>query len=187
MPRLLVVSTSTRPVSTGRPLAAWIGGAAAEHGGFEVVPVDLAEINLPLLDEPAAPASGEPYTHQHTKDWSALIESGDAVLFVLTMYNGAFAAPLKNAVDYLYREWQGKPVGLVSYTAGPSGGVPAAEGIADVLTRIGARVAESRASVPSIYGHLGDEGFTAPEGFADRLTEVLDELAKLATEQPVSS
>ncbi|MFG2295395.1 NADPH-dependent FMN reductase [Streptomyces sp. NPDC048603] len=187
MPRLLVISTSTRPVSTGRPLATWIGGVAEQHEGFEVVPADLAEINLPLLDEPAAPASGEPYVHQHTKDWSALIESADAVLFVLTMYNGAFTAPLKNAVDFLYREWQGKPVGLVSYTAGPSGGTQAAEGIATVLTRLGARVAESRAAVPSIYGLLGDEGFTAPEGLAEQVAEVLDELAKLATEESVTA
>ncbi|MFF5444505.1 NADPH-dependent FMN reductase [Streptomyces sp. NPDC012888] len=185
MPRLHVISTSTRPVSNGRPLAAWIGEVAAQHGGFSVNPVDLAEIALPLLDEPEQPYARR-YAHQHTKDWSALIEASDAVLFVLPMYNHSFSAPLKNAIDFLYHEWKDKPVGLVSYSAGPTGGAPAAEAIRVVLGRLGTRLAATDVAVPGIADLVGPEGFNAPEGLAERITTVLDELAKLATEGPAA-
>ncbi|MBW5484327.1 NADPH-dependent FMN reductase [Streptomyces bambusae] len=184
MPRLLVLSTSTRPAAAGRPLAAWVAETARTHDGFSVAPADLAEIDLPLLNEPQPAATGV-YEHQHTRDWSALVAGADAVLFVLPMYNGSFTAPVKNAVDYLYKEWQGKPVGLLSYSAGPTGGAPAAEALAGVLNRVGTRTAERRPAVPGIAGLVADGGFTAPEGLADEVTALLDELAKLVAQEPV--
>ncbi|MFJ3924855.1 NADPH-dependent FMN reductase [Streptomyces sp. NPDC090022] len=181
MPRLLVLSTSTRPTSLGRPLAAWVTETARAHDGFAVTPADLGEIALPLLGEPEQPATGV-YTHQHTKDWSALVQSADAVLFVMPMYNGSFNAALKNAVDYLYQEWKGKAVGLVSYSAGPSGGAPAAEMIRTVLDRIGTRTAAQAPAVAGIHTLVADGAFQAPEGLGGQVTELLDELAKLAAE-----
>ncbi|MEV8535310.1 NAD(P)H-dependent oxidoreductase [Streptomyces sp. NPDC051211] len=187
MPRLHIVSTSTRPVSLGRPLASWVAGIAEQHGGFEVTPVDLAEINLPFLDEPEQPAARS-YVHPHTHAWSALVESADALLFVLPMYNGSFTAPLKNAIDFLYHEWKGKAVALVSYSAGPTGGAPAAAAIRPVFERLGTRLAEQDVAVPGITRLVGPEGtFTAPEGLADELTTTLDQLAKLLTEEPVTA
>ncbi|MEJ8644186.1 NAD(P)H-dependent oxidoreductase [Streptomyces sp. MS1.HAVA.3] len=121
MTRLHVVSAATRPTSSGRPLAQWVTEQVRERGGFEVTAVDLAEIALPFLDEPEYASTGN-YAHQHTRDWSALVDSADAFLFVLPMYNGGFTAPFKNAIDFLYNEWKGKPVGIVSYSGGPTGG-----------------------------------------------------------------
>ena len=179
MTRLHVLSAATRPTSSGRPLAAWVTERARAHGGFEVTPVDLAEIALPFLDEPEYASSGN-YAHQHTRDWSALVDTADAFVFVLPMYNGGFTAPFKNAIDFLYREWKGKPVGLVSYSAGPSGGAPAAEMLLPVLTRVGLVPAGRSVAVPGIPGLVGPEGFRAPEGLADALAGVLDEVAELA-------
>ncbi|MEV7522190.1 NAD(P)H-dependent oxidoreductase [Streptomyces sp. NPDC091371] len=182
MTRLHVISAATRPTSSGRPLAQWVAEQARARGGFEVTPVDLAEIALPFLDEPEYASSGN-YAHQHTKDWSALIESSDAVLFVLPMYNGGYTAPFKNAIDFLYREWEGKPAGIVSYSAGPSGGAPAAEMLLPVLSLVGMRVAGRSAAVPGIPGLVGPEGFRAPEGLAAELSGVLDDVAELAAER----
>ncbi|MCX5378213.1 NADPH-dependent FMN reductase [Streptomyces sp. NBC_00091] len=181
MTRLHVISAATRPTSSGRPLAEWVTGLAREHGAFEVTPVDLAEIALPFLDEPEYASSGI-YAHQHTLEWSALVDSADAFVFVLPMYNGSFTAPFKNAIDFLYREWQGKPVGLVSYSAGPSGGAPAAEMLLPVLTRLGMLPAERSVAIPGISALIGPEGFEAPEGLAGRLAGVLDDVAALAKE-----
>lgn len=178
MSRLLVISAATRPTSSGRPLAEWVSGQARDHGAFEVTPVDLAELALPFLDEPEYAASGN-YAHQHTRDWSALVDSADAFVFVLPMYNGGFTAPFKNALDFLYREWQGKPVGLVSYSAGGSGGAPAAQMLLPVLTRLGMLPAERSVAVPGIPGLIGAEGFEAPEGLAGELAGVLDDVAAL--------
>ncbi|MEU7555494.1 NAD(P)H-dependent oxidoreductase [Streptomyces sp. NPDC044571] len=180
-PRLLVLSASVRPTSAARPVADWVAGQARARGGFEVVEVDLGELALPFLDEPEYASSGI-YTHQHTRDWSAVVDAADAFLFVLPMYNAGFTAPFKNALDFLYREWQGKPVGLVSYSGGPSGGAPAAEMLRPVLDRIGMLPAERSVAIPFI-GELvdgGAGGFRAPEGLAQELAGVLDEVAAKA-------
>ncbi|MER7733710.1 NAD(P)H-dependent oxidoreductase [Streptomyces erythrochromogenes] len=182
MTRLHVVSAATRPTSSGRPLAQWVAGQARDHGAFEVTPVDLAEIALPFLDEPEYASTGN-YAHQHTRDWSALIDSADAFLFVLPMYNGGFTAPFKNAIDFLYNEWKGKPVGIVSYSAGPTGGAPAAEMLLPVLTRLGMLPAEHSVAIPGIPKLIGAEGFEAPETLADELAAVLADVAELAAKR----
>ncbi|OLZ47073.1 NADPH-dependent FMN reductase [Streptomyces amritsarensis] len=179
MTRLHVVSAATRPTSSGRPLAQWVVGQARAHGGFEVTPVDLAEIALPFLDEPEYASTGN-YAHQHTRDWSALVDSADAFLFVLPMYNGGFTAPFKNAIDFLYNEWKGKPVGIVSYSAGPTGGAPAAEMLLPVLTRLGMLPAAHSVAIPGIPKLIGAEGFEAPEALPGELAAVLADVAELA-------
>ncbi|MFD5142592.1 NADPH-dependent FMN reductase [Streptomyces sp. NPDC058401] len=183
--RLHVISASVRPTSAARPLAHWAAGQAREAGRFEVTPVDLAEIALPFLDEPAYASTGV-YAHAHTRAWSALVDSADAFLFVLPMYNGGFTAPFKNAIDFLYREWQGKPAGLLSYSAGGSGGAPAGRMLRPVLEAVGMVPAVASAAVPGITGLVTADGFRAPEGLADRLAAVLEELAALAR-TPVSA
>ncbi|MER5807978.1 NAD(P)H-dependent oxidoreductase [Streptomyces sp. NPDC002033] len=181
MTRLHVISAATRPTSSGRPLAGWVTDRARAHGGFEVTPVDLAEIALPFLDEPEYASTGN-YAHAHTREWSALVDSADAFVFVLPMYNGSFTAPFKNALDFLYHEWQGKPVGLVSYSAGGTGGAPAAEMLLPVLTRLGMLPAARSVAVPGINALVGAEGFTAPEGLADQLAGVFEDIAALVKE-----
>ena len=92
----------------------WVYNQAVAHGGFQPELVDLAEVALPFMDEPNHPRL-RTYVHQHTKDWSAKIEAGDAFVFVMPEYNHGMTAPLKNALDYLQHEWQYKPVSFVSY------------------------------------------------------------------------
>lgn len=189
--RLHVVSASVRPTSAARPLARWAADLAREQvrareqARFEVTPVDLAEIALPFLDEPEYASTGI-YTHPHTRAWSALVDSADAFLFVLPMYNGGFTAPFKNAIDFLYREWQGKPAGLLSYSGGGSGGAPAGRMLRPVLEAVGMVPAGASVAVPGIGGLVTADGFRAPEGLAGELAAVLDELAALAR-TPVSA
>jgi NAD(P)H-dependent FMN reductase len=181
VPRLHIISASTRPSSAGRPLARWIAELAAEHDAFDTRLLDLGEIALPFMDEPEHPEAGV-YRHRHTKDWSATIAAGDCFVFVMPMYNGGFSAPLKNAIDYLYQEWQNKPVGLVSYSAGKSGGAPAVEMIQPVLGRVGLRPALRTLSVPAIESYVDEEGRFAPTAdLRTRAQAVLDAVADLAT------
>ncbi|ATL25414.1 NADPH-dependent FMN reductase [Streptomyces formicae] len=181
MPRLYVVSASTRSTSAGRPLAAWIRELASARDEFDTSLIDLGEMALPFFDEPEHPAEGR-YVHQHTKDWSAAVDAADCFVFVMPMYNGGFTAPLKNVIDYLHREWQGKPVGLISYSAGSSGGAPAVEMIRPVLERVGLRAAAKALSIPGIEERIGVDGrFLGTEPIAAEAGEVLDEVALLAT------
>jgi NAD(P)H-dependent FMN reductase len=119
--RLAIVVGSTRPGRVGPIFAEWLEGVAREHGKFEPVIADLAQFDLPLLDEPHHPRLGK-YEKAHTKAWSQAVDAADAFVFVTPEYN-YFAAPaIVNAVDYLAREWNHKPAGFLSY-GGVSGGL----------------------------------------------------------------
>ncbi len=114
-PKVLIIVASTRPGRIGRPIADWFHGQARQARSdvhFELV--DLADWNLPLLDEPIPPKA-HLYQHEHTQRWSAKIAEGDGYIFVTPEYNHGYPASLKNALDYLYQEWNGKPVAFVSY------------------------------------------------------------------------
>ncbi|MCZ4122786.1 NADPH-dependent FMN reductase [Streptomyces sp. H39-S7] len=184
MTRLHIISFSTRLTSSGRPLAHWITELAAAHGAFEPTLIDLREVALPFLDEPGLPSDGH-YVHQHAKDWSAVIDAADAFVFVMPMYNGGFTAPLKNAIDTLYHEWQDKPVGLISYSTGSSGGAPALEMIRPVLARVGLRPTAPTLSIPAIENHLDEAGhLRATAGLTDQARAVLAGVAQSAAALP---
>src|SRR5215471_636365 len=91
---LLVVVASTRPGRIGLPVSEWFVEAAKQHGGFQVTVADLAEENLPLLDEPHHPRLRQ-YQHDHTKRWSEKVAAADAIVFVIPEYNYSLGAPLK--------------------------------------------------------------------------------------------
>src|SRR6476660_2317242 len=126
MTTLKIIVASTRPGSSGPAIAGWIAGAARRGTDFDSVEVlDLAEINLPFLDEPHHPKLGR-YTKPHTIAWAEAIERADALVIVTPEYNGGYPAPLKNALDFLHAEWQNKALGMVSYGGGLGGGARAA-------------------------------------------------------------
>lgn len=177
MPRLRVISASMRPASRGRPVARWATGLARASTGLDAALVDLRDVALPFLDEEEHPSTGR-YVHRHTRDWSAAIAAADAFVFVMPMHNGGFSAPLKNAVDYLQREWAGKPVGLISYSAGASGGAPAIEMLRAVLKRVDLRPVATTLSIRFIDERVGEDGrfHPAPEE-TGAVQGMLDELA----------
>jgi NAD(P)H-dependent FMN reductase len=135
MPRLNVIIASTRPGRAGASIGQWFTTVAREHTGFDVVLIDLAELNLPMLDEPSPAVEGDPYLHEHTRQWSSITSAADAFVFVMPEYNQGYTAPLKNALDYLYYEWHHKPVGLVSYGM-TSGGLRAAQALKPVVSAL---------------------------------------------------
>src|SRR5690348_6985079 len=124
---LLVVIASTRPGRVGPAVADWFVDEARKHAGFDVEVADLAELAMPLFDEPAHPSTGQ-YVHEHTKRWSAMVADAAPCVFVMPEYNHSYDAALKNALDYLLREWAYKPVAFVSYGGG-SGGLRAVQAI----------------------------------------------------------
>ncbi|MFJ8582517.1 GNAT family N-acetyltransferase [Micromonospora sp. NPDC093277] len=114
---VLVIVASTRPGRLGPAIADWFVGATlpeAERRGITIDVADLAELGLPLLDEPEHPSSGS-YVHEHTRAWSRRVAAADAFVVVTPEYNYGMPAALKNAFDFLYHEWAWKPVGFVSY------------------------------------------------------------------------
>lgn len=119
-PLLHIIIGSTRPGRVGSAIARWFIELAIADGRFDVDLVDLAEVDLPLFNEPHEPAERD-YQFEHTKQWSARVSKADAFVFVIPEYNHSFNAATKNALDYLYHEWRYKAVGLVSYGGGAKG------------------------------------------------------------------
>ncbi|HYN66920.1 MAG TPA: NAD(P)H-dependent oxidoreductase [Ornithinibacter sp.] len=131
MTRIGIVTASTRPRRIGHHVADWVR-ALAPHD-VELVDVDLREVGLPLLDEPEMPSDGS-YAHEHTRRWAAVVGGLDAVVLVMPEYNRGYNAALKNAIDYLYSEWDGMPVACVGY--GWSGARYARSALRQTLERI---------------------------------------------------
>lgn len=177
MSTLKIIIASTRPGRVGEPVGAWVARAAREHGGFDAVEVlDLAEIGLPMLDEPHHPRLRR-YVHEHTRRWSAAIDSADAFIIVAPEYNFAMTAPLKNALDYLHGEWAHKPVGLVTY-GGASGGMRAAEMIKTVLTALRMVPVAPGVALHMVATHVVNGEFVPTDANTGALTAMLDELVR---------
>jgi NAD(P)H-dependent FMN reductase len=141
--------------------------------------VDLAEVNLPMMDEPHHPRLRQ-YVHQHTKDWSAKVDSADAFVFVMPEYNYGFNAPLKNAIDYLLHEWAYKPVGLVSY-GGVSAGTRAAQMIKEVVTTVKMMPLLEAVSIPFVHQMINAEDQLEPNDIMVAAAKAMfDELRRVS-------
>ncbi len=176
LPLLQIVIGSTRPGRVGKPIADWVAQEARDHGGFEIEVVDLAEVNLPLFDEPHHPRFGD-YQHEHTKKWSATISRADALVFVIPEYNHSFSGAVKNALDYLHSEWQYKPVGLVSY-GGVAAGTRAVQSLKPVLTALKTVPLAESVNIPFVGQFIRDGEFTPNDQLSASLKTMLDELVR---------
>jgi NAD(P)H-dependent FMN reductase len=178
LPRLLIVVASTRPGRIGLPVAQWFRREAEELGTFDVGFADLAEENLPMMDEPKHPRLRD-YQHEHTLRWAAKVEAADAIAFVLPEYNYSFTAPLKNAFDYLHVEWRHKPCILVSY-GGVSAGTRAAAAFRVPLSAVGAIVVTGAVSIPFVQQFLKDGAIEPNALMRDSARVALAEAEQLA-------
>ncbi len=175
--KLSIITTSTRPGRVGGAVAEWAVSHARKHpNGFDIQAVDLAELDLPLMDEPRHPRFQD-YKHEHTKRWSAIVDGSDAFVFVLPEYN--FVAPpgFFNAVDYLYAEWNYKPAAFVSY-GGISGGMRAVETAKSILTTVKVVPIPEGVVVPMVSRSVEDGVFTPSQINESAADTMVSELAR---------
>lgn len=142
MLRFAIIVGSTRPGRVGEAVARWVYQRAQKRSDAEFELVDIKEFNLPLLDEPVPPSMGK-YSKEHTKKWAAKIASFDGYVFVTPEYNHGISGALKNAIDFLFAEWNNKAAGFVGY--GSAGGVRAVEHLRLVMAEV--QVATVRSQV----------------------------------------
>jgi Predicted flavoprotein len=183
MSRIAIVLGSTRPRRRCDQVARWVYDrattrAAERWPGVEFALVDLAEVGLPLLDEPVPAALGT-YHNEHSRRWSAQVASFDGFVFVTPEYNHGVPAVLKNAIDYLFVEWHDKAAGFVSY--GFAGGVRAVEQLRLALAEV--KVAGVRSQVALnlfsdfTISDMAEPGrFTPADHHEPVLNRMLDEL-----------
>jgi NAD(P)H-dependent FMN reductase len=176
MPTLQIIFASTRDGRAGLPLAHWFSARAKAHGAFDVDLVDLRDAALPLFDEPHHPRLRK-YAHEHTKKWSARVESADAFVFVAPEYNYGMPPALLNALDYLSHEWAYKAAGFVTY-GGVSGGMRSAQMAKLVLTSLKIVPIPEAVSVPFFAKLIDDKGVFDGSAQEAHAKAMLDELAK---------
>jgi NAD(P)H-dependent FMN reductase len=178
MPTLQIIVGSVRPGRIGLPVARWFEQRAEAHGHFEIDFADLAEIGLPLMDEPSHPRLQD-YVHDHTKEWSARVERADAFAWVMPEYNTGMAPALKNALDFLNQEWRYKPVGMVSY-GGVSAGTRSSQQAKLTAIELAMFPLRTPVAIPFVKNFLGDDGEIEPNDEMNEGAEaLLDELAKV--------
>lgn len=141
-PKVAIVIGSTRPGRKAVAVAQWVNGIASQRSDADFELLDIEDYKLPHLDEPIPP-SQQQYSKAHTRAWSEKVNAFDAYVFVTPEYNHSTSGALKNAIDFLYHEWNNKAAGFVSY--GSMGGTRAVEHLRLIMAEL--QVATVRAQV----------------------------------------
>ena len=173
MLRIAIILGSTRPGRKTEPVARWVLDHARQRGDAEYELVDIAEFDLPLLDEPIPPSQHK-YSKDHTKRWSEKIASFDGYVFVTPEYNHSTSGALKNAIDFLYSEWNNKAAGFVSF--GSSGGTRAVEHLRLIMGEL--QIADVRSQVAlSLFADFENFSAFKPQALHEKsLKSMLDQL-----------
>jgi NAD(P)H-dependent FMN reductase len=171
--RIAVIIGSTRPGRNGEAVAKWVYEIAQKRSDAEFELVDIRDFNLPLLDEPVPPSMGQ-YSKPHTKAWAAKIDSFDGYIFVAPEYNHGISGALKNAIDFLFAEWNNKAAGFVSY--GGAGGARAVEQLRLVLAEL--QIATVRSQVLlSMFADFENFSVFKPDGRHEKsVNEMFDQV-----------
>jgi NAD(P)H-dependent FMN reductase len=176
---LKIIIGSTRPGRVCPTIAAWVAQSATAHGKFNVEVVDLAEVNLPFLDEPHHPIT-QNYQFEHTKKWASIVADGDAFIFVTPEYDFFPAAVTVNAIQVLMKEWAYKCAGVVSY-GGISGGLRSAQALRQLISNVNVHAIPQTVPLPMVFPHIVDGVFTPTQPMVDGMSLQLNELTKWAT------
>lgn len=173
MTKIGIILGSTRPGRNGEAVARWVLEQAQSRGDADYELVDLADYPLPHLDE-AIPASRGMYEGEHTRAWAAKIDEFDGFVFITPEYNHSTSGVLKNALDYLYAEWNNKAAGIVSY--GAVGGARAAEHLRLILGELQIADVRGQVALSLIHDFENYSVFTPGEWQAGLLHTMLDQV-----------
>lgn len=173
MLNIAIIIGSTRPNRVGESVARWVFDQVKQRKDATFELIDLRDYNLPLLDEPIPPSMGK-YSNDHTLRWSEKISEFDAFIFVSPEYNHGTSGALKNAIDFLYKEWNNKVAGFVAY--GSAGGTRAVENLRLIMAEC--QVATVRTQV-ALSLHDDFENYTTfrpRDMHAKNLTTLVDQI-----------
>ncbi|MEE4593459.1 NAD(P)H-dependent oxidoreductase [Streptomyces sp. DSM 41524] len=178
MPKIAIILGSTRPGRNGAAVAQWVFDIARRRTDAEYELVDIDDYRLPLLDEAVPPSLGQ-YAQPHTRTWAEKIASFDGYVFITPEYNHSTSGALKNAIDFLYAEWNNKAAGFVGY--GSAGGTRAVEHLRLVMAEL--QVADVRAQVAlSLFTDFENfSTFTPAEHQTEAVNTLLDQVVSWST------
>jgi len=169
MIKIAVIIGSTRPGRNGKVVADWVCEIANQRTDAIFELVDIKDYHLPLLDEEKPAAMGN-YKQDHTIAWAKKINDFDGFIFVTPEYNKATSGALKNAIDYLYKEWNHKAAGFVGY--GMSGGNGAVENLRLIMGEL--MIADVRSQVEiSFYTDFENFEFFKPASYQEKVIHTM--------------
>ena len=172
MLNIAIIIGSTRPNRIGPTIAQWVYETAQKRDDAAFELIDIADYDLPLLDEPKPPAMGE-YAQPHTIRWAEKIGTFDGFVFVTPEYNQSTSAALKNAIDFIYKEWNNKAAGFVGY--GGTYGLRAIQSLRLIMAQM--QMADVRAQVGfSLFSDFEDGAFTPAPRHKEEVNDMLDQV-----------
>jgi NAD(P)H-dependent FMN reductase len=179
MTKIGVILGSTRPGRNGEQVAKWVLDVAKQRSDAEFDLIDLADFDLPHLDEPVPPSAGR-YSKPHTQAWARTIASYDGFVMVTPEYNHSTSGALKNAIDFLFAEWNNKAVGFVSYGAA-AGGARAVEHLRLIAGELMMADVRAQLALSLMTDFENFSTFVPKDQHVDQLTTVLDQTVAWST------
>jgi NAD(P)H-dependent FMN reductase len=171
--RIAIILGSTRPGRNGEAVATWVQDIASRRSDADFELVDLADFPLPHLDEPI-PASMGVYSNEHTKQWAAKIAEFDGYVFVTPEYNHSTSGVLKNALDYIYAEWNNKAAAFVSY--GSAGGARAVEHLRLIASELQLATVRAQVAISLLTEFENYSTFTPHDYLLPQVDTMLDQV-----------
>ncbi len=142
--KIKLIIGSTRQGRAAEEVSSWFVSEGKE-AGYDLEVVDLRDVNLPMFDAAVSPAYA-PVDTPEAKAWAEIISNADGLVFLTAEYNRSIPASLKNAIDYLYKEWEGKPTAIVSYGYIDGGG-SATKHLKDILNWVKVTLVEPTVAI----------------------------------------
>lgn len=181
--KLMVILGSSRHGRRGEVVSNWVRAKVQEDGRFEIDFADTQTLGLRFFDEPLSPFAmrdtGQKYTHPEGETWASRIGEAECFIIVTPEYNHGYTGVLKNALDWVGREWGDKPVAFVSYSSQITGGARAVEQLRPVVTELGLIQVANAIHIPRISEAFGDNGEPLNERANESLKKMFNELERL--------
>jgi NAD(P)H-dependent FMN reductase len=176
-PLIYIILGSTRQGREGGKVGNWIHKEAMAREDFDVELIDLKDLKLPFFDEAVSPAYNKGvYALPEAKEWADKIGKADGYIFVCPEYNHSFPAVLKNAIDYVYHEWNNKPAAVVTYSAGQWGGIRASQQLRQVFIELQMTPIRNGIHIPAVWQQFDEEGKMKDEHTTKLVPTFFDQL-----------
>ena len=173
--KIQVILGTTRQNRFGEKPARWILEKLKERLEVEAELLDLRDYPLPFFNESKSPASsGGVYELAAGRKWADKIGEADGYIMVTPEYNHGYPAVLKNALDYVYKEWNNKPVGFVSY--GTVGGARVVEQLREVVIELKMVPVRTAVHIMAFWTLLDEKGNLKTETLEKNTNEMIDQV-----------
>ena len=158
---ILIISGSIRTGRKSHDVAVELQKRFVSQGLQDTHVLDLAVYTLPVLEEKYLP--GNNYMPEGLTDIQQMLDAADAMIFLSPEYHGSYTGALKNAVDYFWKEFQRKPIGVVAVASGRMGGINASSHMQQLILSLGAFPMPYKLLIPTVQNAFDDSGLITDE------------------------